>query len=79
MYDDRYIKTKIRTYNDKVYTNFCGLNVQEDDKECESFTLISTDSLPVYENKYYLQVFIFSIMDSNLKILYAMVAMFLQC
>ena len=22
VYDDRYIKTKIRTYSDKVYTNF---------------------------------------------------------
>ena len=29
VYDDRYIKTKIRTYNDKVYTNFRGLVVQK--------------------------------------------------
>ena len=26
VYDDRYIKTKIRTYGDKVYLNFCDLN-----------------------------------------------------
>ena len=32
----KYIKTKIRTYGDRVYTNFCGLNVPEDDVECES-------------------------------------------
>ena len=31
VYDDKYIKTKIRTYRDKVYTNFRGLNVPEDD------------------------------------------------
>ena len=31
VYDDRYIKTKTRTYSDKVYTNFRGLNVPEDD------------------------------------------------
>ena len=31
--DDRYIKTKIRTYSDKVYTNFYDLNVSEDDIE----------------------------------------------
>ena len=31
VYDDRYIKTKIRTYDDKVDTNFRGLNVPEDD------------------------------------------------
>ena len=27
VYDDRYIKNKIRTYGDKFYTNFCVLNV----------------------------------------------------
>ena len=34
VYDNRYIKTKIRTYNDEVYTNFRGLNVPEGDMEC---------------------------------------------
>ena len=57
IYDDRYIKTKIRKYGDKVYTNFRGLNVPEDDKECESFTVISVDALLVHENKFYLQVY----------------------
>ena len=45
VYDGRYIKTKIRTYGNKIYTNFCNLNVPEDDIECESFTVISIDSL----------------------------------
>ena len=27
VYDDRYIKTKLRTYNDKVYTNCGDLNL----------------------------------------------------
>ena len=58
IYDDKYIKTKTRTYGDKVYTNFCGLNVPEDDIECESFTVISIDSLLKYKNKYYLQVYL---------------------
>ena len=31
VYDDRYIKIKIRTYGDKVYTIFRGLNVPEED------------------------------------------------
>ena len=44
-YDDRYIKTKIRTYDDKGYINFGGLNVPEDNIECESFTVISIDFL----------------------------------
>ena len=54
VYDDRCIKTKIRTYSDKAYTNFRGLN--EDDIECEYFTEISIDSSLAYENKYYLKV-----------------------
>ena len=49
-------KIKIRTYGDKVYTNFCGLNVPEDDIKCESFTIISIDYLLLCENKYCLQV-----------------------
>ena len=39
--DDRYIKTKKRIYRYKVYTNFCGLNVSQDDIECQSITIIS--------------------------------------
>ena len=58
VYDDRYIKTKIKTYSDKVYTNFRGLNVPEDDIGCESFTVTSIDSLLIYKNKYYLQVYL---------------------
>ena len=56
VYDDRYIKTKLRTYCVKVYTSFRGLNVPESDMECESFTVIYIDSLLVYENKYNLQI-----------------------
>ena len=58
VYDDRYIKINSRTYDVKVYTNFYNLNVPEDDIECESLTVISIDSLPVYENKCYLQVYL---------------------
>ena len=54
LYDDRYVKTKI-TYGDEVCINFGGLN---DYIECEFCTVISTDSLLVYENKYYLQVYL---------------------
>ena len=49
VYDDRYIKTKIRNYGDKFYTNSQGLNVPEDDIECESFTVISIVFFLVYE------------------------------
>ena len=52
------MKAKIRTYGDKVYTNFHGLNVAEYDIEYESFTVISIDYSLVYENKFYLQVYL---------------------
>ena len=29
VFDDSYLKTNIRISGDKVYTNFCGLNVPE--------------------------------------------------
>ena len=48
------MKTKIGPHSDKVYTNFRGINVSEVDIECESFTVISIDSLLVQENRYYL-------------------------
>ena len=50
VYDDRYIKTEIRPYADEV-PYFRGLNVPEDDMECEFITVISIDSLPVCKNK----------------------------
>ena len=43
---------------DKAYTNFRCLNVPEDDLEYESSTVISIDSLLVYDKKYYLQVYL---------------------
>ena len=58
LYDDRYIKAKTRTYSHKIYTDFRGLNIPEDDIEHESFTVITTDSLLVYKIKYYLQVYL---------------------
>ena len=34
------------------------MNAPEDGVECESFTIIFIDSLLVYENKFYLQVYL---------------------
>ena len=58
VYNDRYLKTKIRTCDDKVYNNFRGSDVLDDDIECESFTVISIESLLLYKNKYYLLVYL---------------------
>ena len=58
VYDDRYIKTKIRIYGDKAYTYFRNLSVPQNGVECEFFTIISIDSLLVYDSKCYLQVYL---------------------
>ena len=58
VYDNGYMKTKIRICGDKIYTKFRGLNVPEDDIECKFFTVISIDSLLVCDKKYYLQVYL---------------------
>ena len=58
VYDDRYIKTKIRKHGGIIYTIFCYLNVPEDGAECKSFAINSIHFLLVYEKKYYLQVYL---------------------
>lgn len=56
----------VPVYNDNIminsghyiYTNFRVLNLAEDGLGCKSFTVISTNSLLVYVNRYYLQVYL---------------------
>ena len=52
------IKTNTTADRDESHTNFCGVIVPEAVLKCESFTVISIDFLPGYENKYYLQVYL---------------------
>ena len=54
VYHDIYVRTKLRTFGDNVYTNICGSNVSEYDVELESFTAISIGSFLVYNKIYYL-------------------------
>ena len=42
----------------KFILNFRGLDVPEDYIECKCFTVISIDSWLVYDNKYYLQIYL---------------------
>ena len=58
VYDDRYIKTKIRTYGDKVYTNLRDINVSEDDKKCGKLLQSFLLTLLVYKNYYHLHVYL---------------------
>ena len=45
----------MRTYGNKIYTNFSDINVSVDDIECESI-----DSLLIYSKKYYLEIYLFN-------------------
>ena len=38
-YEDRHINSRLRTFGDKVYTNFRDLDVSEIDIECEAMHL----------------------------------------
>ena len=40
VYENWYLKDKIKTYGHKVYTNFYSSNLPEDSVKCESFTII---------------------------------------
>ena len=58
VYDDRYIKSIIRIYGHKVYTNMRGFNMPEDNTERKYLTVTSINSLFVHENKHYLKVYL---------------------
>ena len=55
MHNDKYIKTKIKIYNDKVYTNFEHNKIP---KDCACISVILLDSIFVNSDKeYYPQIF----------------------
>ena len=66
VYNDRYIKSKTRTYGDKVCTSFGGINVPKDDvllsdvlsKWYSMFYSQFYWFFILYENRYYLQVYL---------------------
>ena len=59
MYINKYIKTKIKIYNDKVYTNFQHNKIPKDNEYCACLSVILLDSIFVNSNKeYYPQIFL---------------------
>ena len=45
VYFDLYIKTKIKVYNDKVYTNFQHNKIPKDNEYCVCLSVILLDSI----------------------------------
>ena len=58
VFDEEYIKIKIRTHGNKVYTDFHGLGMTVDWAEYDFILMISIDSLFFYEKKHYLQIYL---------------------
>ena len=53
--NDKYIKIKIKTYEDRVNTNFQSKKVHKENALCKCLSLIMLDSVIRVNKKYYLQ------------------------
>ena len=59
MCNDKYIKTKIKSYNVKVYRNFQHNKIPKDNEYCACLSVILLGSIFVNSNKkYYPQIFL---------------------
>ena len=59
VYNDKYIKTKTKICNDRVYTNFQINKIPKDNEYCACLFVILLDSIFVNSNKeYYHQIFL---------------------
>ena len=57
MYNDKYIKTKINNYDDKVYINFQHNKIPKGNEYCACLFVILLDSIFLNSNKeYYPQI-----------------------
>ena len=56
--NDKYIKTRIKMYEDRVNTNFQGKKVPKENASYKSFSLIMLGSFIRVNKKYYLQTFL---------------------
>ena len=54
-FNNKYIKTKIKIYGDKVNTNFHGKKIPKEKTACKCLSLIMLDSVIWVNKKYYPQ------------------------
>ena len=54
--DDKYIKTKIKSYKDKVNTNFQGKKAPKENSSYKCLSIIILDSIIKVNKKYYPQI-----------------------
>ena len=53
--NDKYIKTKIKVYDNNVNTNFQGKKVPKENASCKCLSLIMLDSIVKVKKKHYPQ------------------------
>ena len=56
--NDKYIKTKIKMYEDRVNTNFRGKKVPKENASNICLSLIMLDSVVIVSKRYYPQVYL---------------------
>ena len=56
--DDKYIKTKIKIYADRMVTNFHNKKIPKDKSPCKCLSIIILDSVNKASKKYYPQTFL---------------------
>ena len=54
--NDKYIKTKIKTYRDNINTNFQGKKVTKENPSYKYLSLVMLDSVVKVSKKYYPQI-----------------------
>ena len=59
MYNDKYIETEIKIYNNRVYTNFQYYKIPKDNEYCTFLSVILLDyNFVNLDKKYYPQIFL---------------------
>ena len=58
IHGDKYIKTKIKTNDQKINADIYDLGVPEDGVDCNCMTIISINFLFIYNKKRYMQVYL---------------------
>ena len=58
VYNDKYIKTKIKIYIHRINTNLQGNKIPEDNKHCTCLFVLLLDSVIEIDSDYYPQIFV---------------------
>ena len=56
VYNDKYIKIKIKIYNYRINTNFQGNKIPKDNECCACLSVVLLDSVVNVDKKYYAQI-----------------------